>query len=147
MQSSKHSTSTRIKEPWRKSMPSTSVRESERMMSGALQDYRYMDNWIQVEEKLVWPTCYPDYQPPILRLMNLETLIEDATEENYCGPAQSENVNRPSCPLNIHDAFEVGLSLNRIMVPSESFHQMTKNHSSESSLSRVSNWLNCRWST
>ena len=97
-----------IKGPWRKSMPSTSVRESERTMSGALQDDRYMDNWIQEEEKLVWPTCYPDHQPPILRLMNLETIIEDATGENYCGAAQSKNVDRPSRPLTIYNALEVG---------------------------------------
>lgn len=53
-------------------------------------------------------TGYPEYQPPMLKLMNLETVIEDATEseENGSGAEESEDVDRPSRPLNEHDTLD-----------------------------------------
>lgn len=98
----------RLDPAWLKYIASTAVKESECLMSGALQDDGHMANWIREEEGSVWPTGYPDYQPPTLRLINLETVVEDETEENHSGAAQSVDADHLSCPLEEHDALEGG---------------------------------------
>ena len=90
---------------WQKYINSAAVSGSECFMSGALQDDGHMDNWIPEEEGPVWPIGYPDYQPPMLRLMNLETIIEDQTDESLSGVAQSEDVDHHSPHLS-EDALE-----------------------------------------
>lgn len=91
---------------WRIYMAASSVVGAKCIMSGAIQDDGHMDDWSPEEEGPVWPIGYPNYQPPTSRFISLETVVEEVTGEWEHDPAEGEDLDWPSRPLEECDRLE-----------------------------------------